>query len=1313
MFRKGIKGSLHAQNIKLLLQGSSSFEEKVYKCYIEQVLQGLYEQGIYELGLLELLGRVIFLLKEKHKLFHQRQQEFNRFVLIPNHAQEELAWFAKRLNERAVWQKESKKPTPSREALTDLYYARQGELQQQIYFLLNRFKHLGSSYLESKGRWSDFDFLGIIDLYLQFSGDSRLRTELISAVAKFVAILNVNSLVPSLSSKSSPFGLSVCLEVVRNIVSGSDKESAEEVWVQCAAYELIAAENIGELVNLAKKRFRVAKNLPNDSEDLFVRDFLIKLLIANDVVKGLDQELLDLCQGDSSSFVRQAASELMVAAGEITRLSIIAVEDKDQKVRAVAITALTSWLIRNESSEQAQPYWHKIEELLVSEKSSFLLRSILRSFINFSCSKGRESIPDFIIKCLKLRLSLEKDPLLVKCLAECYWELWSRKPIYKELKDLILKRKSNFGKSFVIRKSELKNIAEEDFFKLLLAVASQGYGFDVKTSSKSYKIYCGFKYQRRLWRLIYEFCNPASDKRQAHKHLQSRSYVGDVRITSELCCEVTPAKVPGEPVLVRRLGGWFSSLPLLEDVLFTLKRCIKKPFAHREKKKIRIYSLQGVTYLTPPSILLSCLGYLKICLSFKKIAAFRIDPGDGQELFARFKEEVSSLGLKITTFEHSFLLLAPFIFSGEPYLVSSIQLMFVVATIFVFYLWSFIVENNRIDNYRAAIPLVIGGWGSRGKSGTERLKAALFNGMGLSIVSKSTGCEAMIVVGRPFDKTHEISLFRAYDKATIWEQRDVLKFSYGFQPQVFLWECMGLNPTYVSILRRWMRDDYSTITNTYPDHEDIQGPSGIDVAKTISEFIPPKGIVVCTEEQMYPFLQEAASLRSSQLILEGWYEAGVLTDDILSRFPYLEHPYNIALVVRLAKELGIERSLALKEMADRVVADLGVLKISPIAKVEDRRIQFINGMSANERTGCLNNWSATGFTTSDFDENSDEVLVGVVNNRADRVARSKVFAQIIVQDLNADIYLLIGSNLSGLQGMLKEEWGLFINSFTFFSSDDDPTQSGQRLVKLAKRLRVPTDENALAQRLKVVRELDSSSPYLDFWQNSLSRFINFQEKIGKTLIDVEKIKLEKELKDFFSEIFFAKIKVLTDKNASGEEVIMELVSHLPRGLFARVMGLQNIKGTGLDFVYQWEKWSNLYKSCQLVIEGGSAQINKGSQQLLEYSYYGILSKEKIQSLVQKNGSEIDPTKLKAIKSILASQDSESLKTNTVRTTLVSKLKYKFLRCIASIFEVSRAIDRKLRAKKIYSKLICHEISYESARGKLWKLYKEQDGEWLG
>jgi len=148
----------------------------------------------------------------------------------------------------------------------------------------------------------------------------------------------------------------------------------------------------------------------------------------------------------------------------------------------------------------------------------------------------------------------------------------------------------------------------------------------------------------------------------------------------------------------------------------------------------------------------------------------------------------------------------------------------------VYFLGRHYKSSRDIVRARAKIPVMIGGWGTRGKSGTERIKAALFNALGYSVFSKTTGTEAMFVAGPRYGQLTEMFLFRPYDKATIWEQGDVIKIAAGLKADIFLWECMALTPDYVQVLQRdWMRDDLATITNTYPDHEDLQGPAGIDI----------------------------------------------------------------------------------------------------------------------------------------------------------------------------------------------------------------------------------------------------------------------------------------------------------------------------------------------------------------------------------------------------------------------------------------------------------------------------------------------------
>ncbi|MBT7890481.1 MAG: poly-gamma-glutamate synthase PgsB, partial [Deltaproteobacteria bacterium] len=176
-----------------------------------------------------------------------------------------------------------------------------------------------------------------------------------------------------------------------------------------------------------------------------------------------------------------------------------------------------------------------------------------------------------------------------------------------------------------------------------------------------------------------------------------------------------------------------------------------------------------------------------------------------------------------------------------------------------------IYMKYAIRKARNNLPLVIGGWGTRGKSSVERLKVAIINALGYSLLSKTTGCEAMFIHGHPFSPMREMFLFRPYDKATIWEQHHLTRFAHKMNCDVVLWECMGLTPPYVKILQKeWMKDDLSTITNTYPDHEDIQGPAGINLPEVMTNFIPENSKLITTEEQMLPILNYAAERFNSQ-----------------------------------------------------------------------------------------------------------------------------------------------------------------------------------------------------------------------------------------------------------------------------------------------------------------------------------------------------------------------------------------------------------------------------------------------------------------
>ncbi|HFE46171.1 MAG TPA: hypothetical protein ENJ18_11870 [Nannocystis exedens] len=396
------------------------------------------------------------------------------------------------------------------------------------------------------------------------------------------------------------------------------------------------------------------------------------------------------------------------------------------------------------------------------------------------------------------------------------------------------------------------------------------------------------------------------------------------------------------------------------------------------------------------------------------------------------------------------------------------------AALLAWFLFGAFLKRRRIETARSSIPLSIGGWGTRGKSGTERLKAGLFSGLGFHVFSKTTGCEAMMVHSRGSDPPEEVFVFRPFGKATIWEQRDLLELGAALGTEVFLWECMALNPLYVRLLEHsWMRDDLTTLTNAYPDHEDIQGPAGHDVARVISSFIPRASTLVTSETNFRAMFAERCRELDTEIHEVDEFAGDLIASDILELFPYSEHPTNIALVETMASTLGLDPELAIYTMAKNVVPDLGVLRIFPKVLVLGRALTFINGMSANERTGFMNNWRRTGCIDIDSTTTPGRFVITVINNRADRISRSEVFARILAHDIDADRHVLIGSNLKGLIGYLDAALRQVPDAFVLMTSkelrdDLHGERARHRFAQLMRRLRIPeVNPKSVLDRLQI------------------------------------------------------------------------------------------------------------------------------------------------------------------------------------------------------------------------------------------------------
>src|SRR5436190_1473034 len=448
-----------------------------------------------------------------------------------------------------------------------------------------------------------------------------------------------------------------------------------------------------------------------------------------------------------------------------------------------------------------------------------------------------------------------------------------------------------------------------------------------------------------------------------------------------------------------------------------------------------------------------------------------------------------------------------------------------------------------------------------------------------------------------------------------------------------------------------MKDDFSTITNTYPDHEDLQGPAGINIPEVIGCFIPEKSTVLTSEETMLPILATEAELRQSTLLPVTWLEAGLITNDVLQRFPYEEHPYNIALVLGLGEQMGIDRDFALKEMADLVVPDLGVLKTYPVSTLRTRRLEFTNGMSANERFGTISNWARTGFDRQDFLKEPHVWLTTVVNNRADPVPRSQVFARVLVNDISADRHVLIGGNLNGLLGYIREAWSERAPQISLWKDPAQPNAADalKVLEQQALQMRLPIRADLIQTHLRImlsaqpqVTKVEELVALWDKPEELKSRLstLNLGEIESGIINNVEhELRLFREYEAFAEQVrqsqpgqaatldqrfrellqqwFNTKLVVVEDYFASGNQIVEMIAQRTPPGFLNRVMGIQNIKGTGLDFVYRWQAWQACHQAAQPLRAEKLTLTQQAIAPLAAFQDYGVLCAEYVRETIER------------------------------------------------------------------------------------------------
>ncbi|BBN80844.1 hypothetical protein PA25_08290 [Pseudoalteromonas sp. A25] len=1219
--------------------------------------------------------------------------------------------------------------------MRDRYLSRVAEIEQGIKFLVAKLGTLSSRYLalnktQIEGIWQALDLQPFFLKLLEQNQTPFIRHSIIRALVNQVALLQEYNADSQLSS-----------ELIARLVEFLDDEQTPYTAIIDILEILIHQRPTFVRGHMWAALFIDDQQVNNDQ--LFILAALPRVLIQQATLTDKDFVLLEQLSQHEYPRVRQALLEQTPYMPESFAKTIIFSRFYAEDIDAVRYTLMKLFTSERYAEDMfAFECWQKT----VLGKYSLPIKRITleisaRVMLNMQLNhRAQEQVFALFIDTLNQAL-MQAHPIAIKrYITRTREQLVS---FYNQ--ELIANINDQLTNSHVI-KLDCESIEPHVLGRTLSFLAQRRVGFNGKISKGKWHIKEGYRVARRLWRVIHELRHSSTDKRPGFSHTTARKPSAQLHIASCSIAEISETNVPGEPLYHLSEHSARVHLPLLDYILSILSQ-------DNVSSPVFSYTPDGILEIAKPSSLLRRIyAYSYITLHFQQLDNLR---KGGEFEQQKYLEELKKLGFTIQfkaygdvlncTFpvEDSIknlfanLSIAPSViaiwssfkeYSYSVYQNTLSQLIFFVVTFSAYFWGRHLYVSRKIIRNREAIAVSIGGWGTRGKSGTERLKAALFSALALRCITKTTGCEAMMIYCKITGEQYEVPIFRPFNKATIWEQSDILEFAKSVKADVFLWECMGLTPRYVRILRRWMKDNFVTITNAYPDHEDILGPSGVDVAKEMSIFVGENSQVFTSEQTMAPFLESAAKEQNSTLIQVHWGDGFQITPEIKALYPYDEHPDNIALVCKMAQYIGINKDFVFKATAERIVPDIGVLLHFPIAHVDKLQQSFVNSMSANERLATIENWQRLELFK--LGEQDHVQTIALINNREDRVARSKVFANIMAEDLCFDYIVVVGTNVSGFASYLKTA---VIEKLEKTIENNDK----ESLAHFIYQLKLQDDKLQLARSLNVslaespltIEQLDNCECLEAALKNNdalcerqqqlfLKRYQNW--RMANTLLGFDDLaKHAKEIMHSCLTLLDEKLIVVDNAHISADE-LTQLISQLGcQNQHQLIVGMQNIKGVGLNYVQSWQQWQKTQKLCERLTssKSTSGEFKQALNILAHQSNFNALEIDLVEKTVRslmkapQAQSELSQAELQILINKVENQDANSQKGSETHNTK-NPIKRFVYQVMESFLEAGAAVKRKKLAQQVYQDIASQHITIERATDVLSKLSQSQKTGWL-
>lgn len=170
-------------------------------------------------------------------------------------------------------------------------------------------------------------------------------------------------------------------------------------------------------------------------------------------------------------------------------------------------------------------------------------------------------------------------------------------------------------------------------------------------------------------------------------------------------------------------------------------------------------------------------------------------------------------------------------------------------------------EAHQLRQHHKSIPLRIHVNGTRGKSTTTRIIAAMCRAMGRTTYAKITGEQPTVIDSQGID-----SRWKRVGQARIQEQARFLRLAARNNAEVAVIECMALRPNLQAISEeRLVRSHIGVITNARLDHLEEMGSTRQDIAKSLAATVPWNGVVILGGAELLAAVEPLAEARNTEV----------------------------------------------------------------------------------------------------------------------------------------------------------------------------------------------------------------------------------------------------------------------------------------------------------------------------------------------------------------------------------------------------------------------------------------------------------------